>query len=107
MKITVNITKDQYDDINEKYKGEFNISFEEETVFINGVEVISENDINRIGYFLSYSVSTESKNEKDYPDRVIISLGDERKLKPYEVNYWALQFGNTATYSFKEILMKF
>ena len=68
-------------------------------LYINGIEVISEEQINEIGYFL-----TDSKPKgDDYPDRLIVSLGDDRKLGYGENNDWSLQFGNYATYTFEEI----
>ena len=96
MKVTVDIPED----IGDKYKEKFDISINyADQVFINDIEVISEEEVNEIGYFL-----TDSKPKgSDYPDRLIVSLGDDRKLKYGQRNDWSLQFGNYATYTFEEI----
>ena len=81
-------------------------------VYINGIEVISEEQINKIGYFLNYSVDmskyskSKSKaldNEDIYPESLIVCLGDDRKLKGIEKNNWSLEFGKYSKYTFNEI----
>ena len=96
MKVTIDIP--EY--IGDKYKEKFDISINyADQVFINDIEVISEEEVNEIGYFLS-----DSKPRGEiYPDRLIVSLGDDRKLKYGQINDWSLQFGNYATYTFEEI----
>ena len=96
MKVTVDIPEN----IGDKYKEKFDISINyADQVFINDIEVISEEEVNEIGYFLS-----DSKPRGEiYPDRLIVSLGDDRKLKYGQTNHWSLQFGNDATYTFEEI----
>ena len=96
MKVTVDIPEN----IGDKYKEKFDISINyADQVFINDIEVISEEEVNEIGYFLS-----DSKPRGEiYPDRLIVSLGDDRKLKYGQTNDWSLQFGNYATYTFEEI----
>ena len=96
MKVTVDIPED----IGDKYKEKFDISINyADQVFINDIEVISEEEVNEIGYFLS----DDKPRGAIYPDRLIVSLGDDRKLKYGQTNHWSLQFGNDATYTFEEI----
>ena len=96
MKVTVDIPED----FGDKYKEKFDISINyADQVFINDIEVISEEEVNEIGYFLSDS----KPRGAIYPDRLIVSLGDDRKLRYGESNDWSLQFGNYATYTFEEI----
>ena len=84
---------------NEKNDKSLDIKVDWSQLYINGIEVISEKQINEIGYFL-----TDSKPKgDDYPDGLIVSLGDDRKLGYGEGNDWSLQFGNYATYTFEEI----
>ena len=84
---------------NEKNDKSLDIKVDWSQLYINGIEVISEKQINEIGYFL-----TDSKPRgSDYPDRLIVSLGDDRKLGDGESNDWSLQFGNYTTYTFEEI----
>jgi len=84
---------------NEKNDKSLDIKVDWGQLYINGIEVISEKQINEIGYFL-----TDSKPRgSDYPDRLIVSLGDDRKLGDGESNDWSLQFGNYTTYTFEEI----
>ena len=96
MKVTVDIPEN----IGDKYKEKFDISINyADQVFINDIEVISEEEVNEIGYYLSDS----KPRGAIYPDRLIVSLGDDRKLKYGQTNDWSLQFGNYATYTFEEI----
>jgi hypothetical protein len=68
-------------------------------LYINGIEAITEKQISNIGYFL-----TDSKPRgDDYPDRLIVSLGDDRKLKYGESNEYALEFADPSYYTFEEI----
>ena len=68
-------------------------------LYINGIESITEKQISNIGYFL-----TDSKPRgSDYPDKLIVSLGDDRKLGVGESNDWALVFADPSYYTFKEI----
>tara|TARA_Y100000310_G_scaffold187731_1_gene187747 strand:- start:96 stop:545 length:450 start_codon:yes stop_codon:yes gene_type:complete len=68
-------------------------------LYINGIEVISEKQIDEIGYYLTDSTSRGG----DYPDKLIVCLGDDRKLGYGENNDWAFQFGKCSEYTFKEI----
>ena len=96
MKVTVDIPED----FGDKYKEKFDIRINyADQVFINDIEVISEEEINEIGYFLADSTPKGDR----FPNRLIVSLGDDRKLGYGETNDWSLQFGNYATYTFEEI----
>ena len=84
---------------NEKNDKSLDIKVDWSQLFINGIEVISEKQINEIGYFL-----TDSKPRgSDYPDKLIVSLGDDRKLGHGESNHWALVFADPSYYIFEEI----
>lgn len=69
------------------------------TIFINESEIISVDKINEIGYFLTDSIPRGDK----YPNGVIISLGDDRKLKHGQHNDYSLVFGEYSKYTFEEI----
>ena len=84
---------------NEKNDKSLDIKVDWSQLYINGIEVISEKQINEIGYFL-----TDSKPRgSDYPDRLTVCLGDDRKLGHGESNDWSFQFGNPTTYTFEKI----
>tara|TARA_Y100000310_G_scaffold160598_1_gene160370 strand:+ start:51 stop:485 length:435 start_codon:yes stop_codon:yes gene_type:complete len=102
MKVTLEI--EHYEDYGhvpggDKDDNELDIKIDWSQLYINGIEVISEEQINEIGYFLGHS----KPRGEDYPTKLIVSLGDDRKLRYGESNDWSLQFGNYATYTFEEI----
>ena len=84
---------------NEKNDKSLDIKVDWSQLYINGIEVISEKQINEIGYFLADSKSRGS----DYPDRLVVCLGDARKLEKHESCDWSFVFGKHSYYTFKEI----